>query len=72
MNGQNIPGTDIPKPKVKLVGEDGNAFLILGKVKRALQLAGVSTEIIEEYLEQARSGNYDHLLMVTMNYVDVS
>jgi hypothetical protein len=28
------------KPKVKLIGEDGNAFLIMGKVIKALRRAG--------------------------------
>jgi len=58
------------KPKVKLVGEDGNAFNILGKVKLALQKAGLY-EQAEQYQKEATSGDYDHLLYVTNQYVDI-
>ena len=53
---------------VKLVGEDGNAFSILGRVSRALRRARMS-EKAEEYLARATAGDYDHLLAVTLEYV---
>lgn len=56
------------KVVVKLVGEDGNAFAILGWVRRALKRAG-RQEKAEEYLARATAGDYDHLLAVTMEYV---
>ena len=59
------------KPTVKLIGHDGNAFLILGRVKQALKRAGAEKEYIDGYLSEATSGDYDHLLAVTMEYVDV-
>ena len=59
--------TDI---KVKLIGEDRNAFAILGKVSKALKKAGLK-ELAEEYLEEAMKGNYDRLLQTTMNYVEI-
>jgi len=59
------------KPEVKLVGEDGNAFAIMGRVQRALKQAGADKEYIDKYLNEATSGNYDHLLQVTMEYVEV-
>jgi hypothetical protein len=55
--------------RVKLVGEDGNAFAIMGRVKRALQRAGHS-ELAEQYIKDATSGDYNHLLAVTMEYVE--
>jgi hypothetical protein len=58
------------KPKLKLIGKDGNAFSILGRAKRALQKAGRENEI-EEYMEEATSGDYDHLLRVTMEWFEV-
>jgi hypothetical protein len=58
-------------PSVKLVGEDGNAFYILGKVSEALRKAGADKEYIDQYLNKAMSGDYDHLLGVTMAHVDV-
>lgn len=66
-----IPGTEIKKPKVKLVGRDGNAFAILGSVKRALQKAKAPKEVIDAYLHEAMSSDYNHLLRVAMYYVDV-
>ena len=56
--------------KVKLIGEDGNAFFILGKVSESLRKAGYE-KFIDEYLTEARGGDYNHLLQTTMKYVDV-
>lgn len=60
-----------PNVEVKLLGHDGNAFAILGKVSKALERAGVSREEIEEYKLEATSGDYDNLLQVTMEWVNV-
>lgn len=54
---------------VKLIGEDGNAFAILGRVSKALKRSG-QPEAAKEYLAKATAGDYDNLLMVTMMYVD--
>jgi hypothetical protein len=56
---------------VKLVGQDGNAFAIMGAVRQALRRARVSREDIDAYLQEAKAGDYDHLLRVTMNTVNV-
>ena len=61
-----------PTVKVTLVGEDGNAFFILGRVSRALREAGVDAATIKEYSDEATSGDYNHLLAVTMSWVDVN
>lgn len=60
-----------PEITVKLVGEDGNAFSILSRVKRALRSEGVSDAEVSEFLEEATAGDYDHLLRVVMNWVNV-
>jgi hypothetical protein len=57
------------KVTVKLVGEDGNAFAILGRVSKALRRSG-QPEAAKEYLAKATAGDYNHLLAVTMEYVD--
>ena len=59
------------KPTVKLIGQDGNAFSIMGRVKKALMLAGADKEYIDKYLNAATLGDYDHLLVVSMEYVNV-
>lgn len=56
---------------VELIGEDGNAFAIMGKVRRALRRARVPQKEIDAYIEEAKSGDYDHLLRVTMDTVNV-
>lgn len=58
------------KPVVKLTGTDGNAFAIMGKVTRALKDAGQG-DLVDQYRKEATSGDYDHLLQVTFEYVDV-
>ena len=58
-------------PKVKLARENGNAFIIMAKTIKALQKAGADKEYTDKYMNEAMSGNYDHLLGVTMEYVDV-
>jgi len=59
-----------PDVTVNLLGGDGNAFLILGKTQQAMQDMGVPKEEIDEYVRQATSGDYHHLLRTTMEYVN--
>ena len=59
------------KPTVKLVGEDGNAFSVMGRVKQSLRHAGADKKYIDKYLKETISGDYDHLLVVSMEYVEV-
>jgi len=61
----------LTKPTLKLIGEDGNAFAIMGRVKQALRRAGADREYIDKYLSEATAGDYDNLLIVSMEYVDV-
>jgi hypothetical protein len=59
------------KPKLKLVGADGNAFMVLGLAKRAARKAEWTQERIDQFMKEATAGNYDHLLQVTMEHFDV-
>jgi hypothetical protein len=59
------------KPTVKLICQGGNAFAIMGNVKQALKSAGADKEYIDEYLKEATSGDYNHLLTVSMKYVNI-
>ncbi len=58
------------KPTVKLLGQDGNAFFILGSVNKALKRAGMEREA-KEFMEEATKGDYDHLLQTAMKFVEV-
>jgi hypothetical protein len=61
-----------PEIKVQLVGLDGNAYSIMGRVSAALKEAGVSKEEIDEYYAESTSGDYDHLLQTAIKWVSVS
>ena len=56
------------KITLKLVGTDGNAFSILGKVKDALRMAKVSQDIIDKFVKEATQSDYNNLLCVCMKY----
>jgi len=57
--------------EVQLIGTDGNAFAVLGKVRQAMRRAKVSKEQIEEFTKEATAGDYNHLLATCMEWVDV-
>ena len=59
-----------PDVTVQLIGEDGNAFAIIGRVRKALKRAG-HADLAAKFLEEATSGDYDHLLQICMKYVNV-
>ena len=60
------------KPTVKLLDTDSNAFSIIGRVQKALRQVGADEEYIAKYQQEAMSGDYTHLLAVTMDYVLVN
>ncbi len=62
----------VKKPELVLTGEDGNAFSILGRARRALKDAGYSNEEVERYQVEVTEGDYNLLISVTMNWLDVS
>jgi len=48
---------------------DGNAFAVLGAVKKALKEAGQGDKVAE-FMQRATAGDYNTLLSVAMEYVD--
>jgi len=54
-----------PKPEVQLVGNDGNAFSIIARVRRALEREH-DREYSEAVTKEMTSGDYNHLLCVAM------
>lgn len=58
------------KPVLVLIGQDGNAFNVLGKARRALRRAGRGDEWTT-FEAEATSGDYDHLLATAMDWFDV-
>ncbi len=61
-----------PDIVVDLTSNDGNAFVVLGLVTKALKRAKVSAEEIEKFKDDAMSGDYNHLLQTCMKWVSVS
>ena len=66
-NENNKPITDI---KLTLVGEDGNAFMILGRARAALRMAR-RMDLWDAFNKEATSGDYNKLLATCMRYFDV-
>lgn len=63
--------TKYPEINVPLVGEDGNAFSILGRVKRIMRRAGLEDSEWEAFHKEATSGDYDNLLVTVMRWFSV-
>lgn len=60
-----------PEIEITLLGEDGNAFAILGAVQRELRQNGIEDKEIALFVKEATSGNYDELLQTCMKWVTV-
>lgn len=62
---------EVRKPVVKLVGQNGNVFNVIGLVKRALERAG-QRDKAEEFVKRAfKSGSYDNVLALVFEYCEV-
>ena len=62
--------TPLTDAVVKLIGENGNAYAILGRVRRGI-LCSDHPELADAFITEATSGDYDHLLATCMRYVTV-
>lgn len=62
--------TPLTDAVVELTGKDGNAFLILGLVCRGIRGSN-RPELEQDFMNEAMSGDYDHLLQTCMRYVTV-
>lgn len=63
--------TKYPEIMVPLVGEDGNAFSILGRVSRIMKRKGIHEEKWDEFHAEATAGDYDNLLVTVMKWFSV-
>jgi hypothetical protein len=60
-----------PHINVKLVGEDGNAFSIIGRVSQALRRGKVPADKVKEFQDEATSGDYNNVIQTAMKWVEV-
>jgi len=51
-----------------LVGKDGNAYNIIGYVSSCMRKEDMECDI-DAYIEDAESGDYDHLLQVSQGMI---
>ena len=59
------------KPECKLIGEDGNAFNIIGRVSKTLEKSG-KPDVAKEFQEKAfNCGSYTELLSLVSDYVEI-
>ena len=56
-------------PKYSLVGQDGNAYALMGYTQRALKNEGLG-DLCKEMLDNAMSGDYYHLIAVCDEYLE--
>ena len=61
-----------PDVEVELVGQDGNAFVILGAVSKEMGKAKLPKTEIDLFMAEAMNGDYNHLLQTCMKWVSVS
>ena len=59
-----------PEVIVQLVGEDGNAFAILGRCQHEARRAGIPRAEIARFFDEAFAGDYDHLLATCLRWFD--
>lgn len=56
--------------KYTLEGQDGNAIAIISYVGRAMNECGRTAEEKAKYADEATSGDYQHLLAVSLDMLD--
>jgi len=66
------------KPLVKLIGEDGNIFGIFARVNKAMKKFEIENpnynaiENFDNFLVEAKSGDYDKALQTVIKYCEVN
>lgn len=60
-----------PDITVELIGQNDNAFNILGICLRAMREADLPQEERDAFEKEATSGNYDHLLATCIKWFNV-
>lgn len=60
-----------PTITVKLVGQDSNAFNLLGICRRAMKRSHLPESEIEAFTKEATSSDYNHLLITCTEWFNV-
>lgn len=67
---ENMQMETVRRPKMKLLGHDGNIFSIMGDARRLLVRNGQSKEADEMFQRVQDSGNYYQALGIISEYVE--
>lgn len=59
------------KPVVKLIGQDGNVFMIIGLTNRALKQAGLEAEAKEFVYKAYSASSYSEVLQLVTQYCSI-
>jgi hypothetical protein len=58
-----------PDIRIQLIGKDGNAYFILGRIYGVIKNK-LPKEEQDAFFAEAKSGDYDHLLRTCMKWFD--
>ena len=58
------------KIRLNLVGQDGNAYALMGAFKRQARQEGWTALEIDAVMQDCMSGDYDHLVGVISDYCE--
>ena len=64
------PQAPLTDAVVQIIGKDSNAFAILGYVRRCI-LSSNRPELADDFMREATAGDYNHLLITCMRYVNI-
>jgi hypothetical protein len=70
MAGEQYVGPRFPNVIVQMSDEDGNAFAIIGRCRRAAR-GKLSEAELAEFQKEATAGDYSHLLQTVMRWFEV-
>lgn len=60
-----------PDITIPMIGEDGNAFAILGRVHREMRRAGLGQTERDAFTKEATAGDYNDLLQTVMRWFNI-
>jgi hypothetical protein len=60
------------RPTVRLIGEDGNAFMILGLCIAVARNVGWDDARLAAFLDEAMNGDYAHLIATVDEYFNIT
>ena len=70
MTSDSYDSQPLTNAVVQLTGYDGNAFAVLGRVRFAILMSD-RPDLVDEFIAEAISGDYNHLLVTCQKYVAV-